>query len=141
MASSTCVNPILLRIGSYQVHLRDYCYEVNVRHILLCHQPYWLPWFCFSLAIYNPKICDLLPTVEAFPLELLLLRDSPFWSQLTIIPFIVGFLELGTLTMFHKVSLGLARIVCPFLLRSPIVFFDAKSNNQNFDAHLLSLML
>ena len=43
--------------------------------------------------------------------------------------------------MFHKVSLGLARIVCPFLLKSPIVLFDAKSNNQIFDTHLLSLML
>ena len=42
--------------------------------------------------------------------------------------------------MFHKISLGLAWIMCPFLLRSPIVFFDVKSNNQIFDAHLLSLM-
>ena len=62
----------------------------------------------------------LLPTVEAFPLELLLLRDSPFWSQLTIFPFVVGFLELKTLTMFHKVGLGLPWIVCPFLLKSSI---------------------
>ena len=83
----------------------------------------------------------LLPTVEAFPLELLLLRNSPFRSQLTIFPFVVCFLELGTLTMFHKVNLGIAQIVCPFLLKSPIVFFDAKSNNQIFDAHLLFLML
>ena len=30
--------------------------------------------------------------------------------------------------------------MCPFLLRSPIVLFDAKSNNQIFDVHLLSLM-
>ena len=43
--------------------------------------------------------------------------------------------------MFHKVSLGLARIMCPFLLSSPIVFFDVKSNNQIFDAHLFYLML
>ena len=83
----------------------------------------------------------LLPTIEAFPLELLLLRDSPFWSQLTIFPFVVSSLELKTLTMFHKVGLGLPRIVCPFLLKSPIAFFDAKSNNHIFDAHLLSLML
>ena len=81
----------------------------------------------------------LLPTI--IPLKLLLLRDSPFRSQLTAFPFIIGLLELGTLTMFHKVSLGLARIVCPFLLRSLIVFFNAKSNNQIFDTHLLSLML
>ena len=83
----------------------------------------------------------LLLTIEAFPLELLLLKESPFRSQLTTFPFVVGVLELGTLTMFHKVSLGLARIMCPFLLRSPIVFFDVKSNNQIFDAHLLYLML
>ena len=79
--------------------------------------------------------------VKAFPLELLLLRDSPFRSYLTAFPFVIGFLELGTLTMFHKVSLELAWIVCPFLLRSPIVLFDANSNNQIFHAHLLSLML
>ena len=83
----------------------------------------------------------LLPTVESFPLELLLLRDSPFRSQLIAFPFVVAFLELGTLTIFHKVSLGLTRIVCPFLLKSLIVLFDAKSNNQIFDTHLLSLML
>ena len=43
--------------------------------------------------------------------------------------------------MFHKFSLGLSQIVCPFLLRFSIVFLDAKTNNQIFDAHLLSLML
>ena len=83
----------------------------------------------------------LFPTIEAFPLELLLLRDSPFRPQITAFPSVVGFLELGTLTMLHKVSLSLAQIVCPFLLRSLIVFFNAKSNNQIFDAYLLSLML
>ena len=43
--------------------------------------------------------------------------------------------------MFHKVSLGLGRIMCLFLLRSSIIFFDVKYNNQIFDYHLLSLML
>ena len=43
--------------------------------------------------------------------------------------------------MFKKVSLGLVGIVCPFLLRFSIVFFDAKSNNQIFDAYLISLIL
>ena len=43
--------------------------------------------------------------------------------------------------MFHKVSLDLVVIVCPLLLRSFIVFFEAKSNNQIFDAHFLSLIL
>ena len=82
----------------------------------------------------------LLLTIEAFPLELLLLRDSPFMSQLTAFPFVVDFLELGTLTMFHKVSFGFVQIMCQFLLRSPIVLFDSKSNNQVFDSHLISLM-
>ena len=83
----------------------------------------------------------LLPTIEAFPYELLLLGDPSFRSQLSTFPFVVAFLELGTLTMFHKVSLSLIGIVCHFLLRFSIVFFDAKSNNQIFYAHLLSLML
>ena len=43
--------------------------------------------------------------------------------------------------MFHKVSLGLVGIVCHFLLKSSIVFFNAKSNNKIFDAHCLPLML
>ena len=34
MAGSTSVNSPFLVIGSHQVHLRDYCSEVNVRHIL-----------------------------------------------------------------------------------------------------------
>ena len=42
--------------------------------------------------------------------------------------------------MFHKVSLGLIGIVCHFLLRFSIVFFDAKSNNQIFDVNFFSLM-
>ena len=71
----------------------------------------------------------LLPTVEAFPDELLLLEQSPFWSQLSAFSFVVAFFELGTLTMFHKVGLSLIGIVCHFLLRSFIVLFDAKSNN------------
>ena len=83
----------------------------------------------------------LLPTIEAFPSELLLLRDSTFMSQLVAFSFGVGFLELGTLTMFHKVSLGLSWIVCFFLLKSPIVFFNAKSDNYIFDAQLLLLCL
>ena len=83
----------------------------------------------------------LLPIVEALSLKLQLLGDSLFKSQLSSLHFVVGFLELGTLTMFHKVSLGLDGIMCPFLLRSSIVFFDTKSNNQIFDAHFLSLML
>ena len=43
--------------------------------------------------------------------------------------------------MFYKVSLGLAGIVFSFLLRSSTIIFNAKSNYQIFDAHLLSLML
>ena len=43
--------------------------------------------------------------------------------------------------MFHQVSLGLIRIVCPFLFQSSIVFLNAKSNNQIFIAHFLSFML
>ena len=83
----------------------------------------------------------VLPIVEAFSLKLQLLGDSYFRSQLSVFLFNVGFLELGTLTMFHKVSFGLAGIVCHFLLRSSIVFFDAKDNNQIFNTHFRSLML
>ena len=142
MASSIDAYPPFLRIESHQVHLKDYCYEVNVRHILanvINHialfrfVPFWQSTNC--------RFVTLLPTVEAFSLKLQLLKDSLFRSQLSVLPFVVGFLELGTLTMFHKVSLGLVGIVCPFLLRSSIVFFDVKSNNQIFNAYFLSIML
>ena len=83
----------------------------------------------------------LLPTVEAFSHELLLLRDPSFQFQLRAFPFVVGFIEFGTLTMFHKVILGLARIVWQFFFLSSIVFFNAKSNNEIFDTHFPSFML
>ena len=140
MASSTSVNPSFLGIRSHQVHLKDYYYEVNVRHILsdAINHISFLGFVPLSQSTIQ-RFMTLLPTDEAYPLKLLLLRDSPFKSQLIAFPIVIGFLELGTL-MFHKVSLGLARIMCPFLRRSPIVFFDAKSNNHIFHAHLLSLM-
>ena len=62
------------------------------------------------------------------------------WARGHDIPFVVGFLELETLTMFHKVNLCLIGIVGPFILISSIVLFDAKSYSQIFDAHLFSLM-
>ena len=119
MARSTSVNPPFLGIGSHQVHLRDYYCEVNVRHIL--GDDINQIGFLGFVSLWQSKIqrfVTLLPIIEAFPLELLLLKDSPFRSQLTASSFVVGFLELGTLTMFHKVSLGLAQIMCPFFLDS-----------------------
>ena len=138
MASSTSVNPPFLRIGSHQVHLKDDCCKVNVRHILnhigfLRLVPLWQSTIQRFVALF--------PTIKEFPLELLLLRDSLFRFQIIAFPIFIGFLELGTLIMFHKVSLVLAQITCPFLLRPLIVFFNVKSNNQIFDAHLLPLML
>ena len=68
MVGSTSVNPPFLGIGSHQVHLRDYCSEVNVRHILedivnrigfLGFVPLW------QSAIR--RFVTLLPTIEAFP--------------------------------------------------------------------------
>ena len=67
----------------------------------------------------------LLPTVEAFPDELLLLEPSPFWSQLSAFSFVVAFFELGTLTMFHKVSLNLIGIVCHWVVAFVVFEFNS----------------
>ena len=105
MTSSTSVNPPFLGIGSHYVHLRDYHYEVNVKHIL-CDAINHIGFLGF-VPLWQSAIrrfVTLLPIVKACPLVLPLLRDSTFRSQLTTFPFVVGFLKLGTLTMFHKVS-------------------------------------
>ena len=91
MASSTGINPPFLRIGTHQVHLRDYYCEINILSDYINQIGFFriVPLWQSTIR----RFMTLLPTVEAFPLELLLLRDSPFRFKLTVFPFFVGFLE------------------------------------------------
>ena len=105
MASSTSVNPPFLRVRPHQVHLRDNYCEVDVRHIFGDTINY-IGFLGFVTLLQSTirRLVTLIPTVESFPLELMLLGDPSFRSEHRAPPFVV-LLFLGTLTMFHKVCL------------------------------------
>lgn len=90
--------------------------------------------FTFFLSSLQSFECDSLQ-LKHFPyFLLLLLRDSIFRSQLMLL------LCLVALTVLHNVGLDLM-LVYHSLITSFVVFLNAKSNDQNFNIHLILFML